>query len=251
MYYINMLHVILLENENVILHTSDAKYDYQILSECAEKYEFANKNKPLLFLESIPITHDLDIDERVKYYMKYYGINHVRGGSYNDISNEQYEELMKEFSKNDTKILVDELKFFEYENTRYTIDRSIIDSIQWLMDTIQMKHDIYKYNETYPNTIIEPITLFFSEHGVKKYSSSLMGLYAISNKNINPKMQSEYADYIKNPSELFYPLFFSNIEITAQDISIAKSVCDYFEYLTYCIINKYEELEFDVSDNSN
>ena len=247
----NMLHVILLENDNVILHKSSAKYDYEIMNECIENYEFAKKNKPVLFLERIPITENLDIDECVKHYMQYYGFEHVRGGSYTSVSNEQYHELMKEFSNKDATILLDDLKYFVHENTRYTIDRTIINSIQWLIDSIQIKYNIYKYNETYPNTMIQPITLFFSEDGVKEYRSLMIALNAIYKKNVNPKMASTYPDYIENPSVFFDSLFFSNEEIPYDHVAIAKSVCDYFEYLTYCIINKYEELEFDLSNNSD
>jgi hypothetical protein len=247
----NMLHVILLENDNIIVHKSDAKYDYEIMNECIENYEFAKINKPVLFLERIPITENLDIDECVKHYMQYYGFEHVRGGSYMNVSNEQYHELMKEFSKKDAALLLDDLKYFVHENTRYTIDRTIINSIQWLMDAIQIKYNIYKYNETYPNTMIQPITLFFSEHGVNEYKNLMIALNAICKKNVNPKMECKYPDYIKNPSVFFESLFFSNEEIPSDDMTIAKSVCDYFEYLTYCIINKYEELEFDLSNNSD
>lgn len=76
------------------------------------------------------------------------------------------------------------------------------------MDSIQVKYNIYKYNETYPNTMIEPITLFFSEDGVNEYNNLMIAMNAICKKNVNPKMESKYPDYIKNPSVFLSLCFF-------------------------------------------
>jgi hypothetical protein len=241
-----MIHVILLEDENVILFESEQHYDYQVMNECVEKNEFAKKHKPLIFLEKIPITESTNIDDHVKQYMKYYGINHVRGGSYMDISKEQYEALQKEFCNMDTLELFNSLKYFVHENVQYAIDRTTIAKIQWLMDSIQMKYYMEKYNQTYPHTIHHPLSIFFNEHGVKEYSNILILMDGISKKNIATKLQCEYSNYVKFPYKLFDNLLFSNREITYEEYSIAKSVCDYFEYLAYCIINKCDELEFDI-----
>jgi hypothetical protein len=243
----NMLNVILLENENIILFKSNKIYDYQIMNECIENTEFAKKHKPLIIIEKIPITDSLNIDDCVKNYMQYYGINHVRGGSYAKISKEQYEELRKEFCNVDAVKLFNDLKYFEHDGKSYPIDRNIIINIQWLMDSIHIKYNMNRYNQKYPHVILQPLAIFFSDHGVKEYSNLLVTMDAIIKKDINRKQECEYSDYLKNPYKLFDRLLFSNVEITSEDITIAKTICDYYEYLAYCIINKCDELEFEIN----
>lgn len=242
----NMLNVIMLENDNIILTESYNKNDFQIMNECVEKYDIAKKNKPLLFLERIPITEQLNVDERVKYYMKYYGINNVRGGSFEEVSNEQYDQLVQEFCDKDAIELLHNLKYFVHDHTIYTIDRSIIKDIEWLMDSIYMKYNMDKYNNNYLNTINMPLNLCFNDDGMNKYNKLIIALNAIYNKDIKCKWECLYSDYIKNPYSLFDRILFSSTEITQDDITITKTVCDYFEYLVYCIINKCDELEFDL-----
>lgn len=243
----NMLNVILLENENILFFESDSIYDYQIMSECVETIEFAKKHKPLIILEKIQITESLQVDDRVKYYMKFYGINHVRGGSYATISKEQYEEIRKEFCNLDALELFNSLKYFTHENNNYAIDRNTIVSIQWLMDSVYMKYNMDNYNKAYPHMIHVPMGLFFNDHGVQKYNHLMVELNAIYKKNISRKLDCEYSNYVENPSILFDRLLFSNTEMIYEEIHIAKSVCDYFEYLTYCIINKCDEMEFEIN----
>ena len=248
----NILNVILLENENVILFESENMYDYQIMNECIETCYFAKEHKPLSIIEKIQITDPLMIDYYVKNYMQYFGINHVRGGSYMTVTNEQYEALKNEFKNSDMVKLFESLKYFFHDGVKYTIDRNVIESIQWLSDTIKLKSTITQYKNKYARVIHEPFDLSFTTDIYPKYNQLLLHLTALHEKIPGVKnIECENVHYAANPAEIFNRFINSDCRVSEDDIQIANKVCDYFEYAAYCIINKCDELEFDINhDNS-
>jgi hypothetical protein len=80
------LYIILLEDKRLFLHTStrDPTDKYNILLECELMYSYTNKYKPIRIQDSTIIRQDSEIDFFVKKYMKRYGIENIRGGSYCD-----------------------------------------------------------------------------------------------------------------------------------------------------------------------
>jgi len=81
-----LLHVLLLTEDKLFLHGSSTTInnDAVILLECEIMHEYLQKYKPLRILESVVLRQACDIDPYVKKYMKCYGIDNVRGGSYTD-----------------------------------------------------------------------------------------------------------------------------------------------------------------------
>ena len=243
----NMLNVILLENENVILFESESIYDYQIMNECIDKCDFAKEYKPLSIIEKIQITDPVMIDYYVKNYMQYFGINHVRGGSYMTVASEQYENLKHEFKNTDMVKLFESLKYFVHDGIQYTIDRSVVDQIEWLSDTIKLKATVVSYKNKYEGMICEPFDLLFNDTSHTKYNQLLVYLLTLHEKiGLLKKNECEYASYIDNPAEIFNKFIHSEYCVSDDDIQIANKLCDYFEYAAYCIINKCDELEFDI-----
>ena len=80
------LHIILLEKDKLFLHVStNDKVDMHIvLTECELINEYLSKYKPIRIIETISICQDDEINYFVKKYMKCYGIDNVRGGSYSN-----------------------------------------------------------------------------------------------------------------------------------------------------------------------
>jgi hypothetical protein len=78
------LYIILLEDKRLFLHTSTRNPTdiYNILLECELMYSYATKYKPIKIQDSTIIRQDSEIDFFIKKYMKNYGIDKVRGGSY-------------------------------------------------------------------------------------------------------------------------------------------------------------------------
>ncbi len=79
-----LLHVLLLTEDKLFLHGSSRTItdDSVIMLECEIMHEYLHKYKPLRILESIALRQTCEIDFFVKKYMKCYGIDNVRGGSY-------------------------------------------------------------------------------------------------------------------------------------------------------------------------
>jgi hypothetical protein len=243
-----LLHVILLESENIILFESENIYDYQIMNECVDKCDFAKEHAPLSILEKIQIAETTMIDYYVKNYMQYYGINHVRGGSYMTVTNEQYEELKNEFKHTDAVKLLESLKYFAHNNVQYTIDRNVVEQIQWLSDSIKLKATVAYYKQKYQGMISGPFELVFNNENVyPKYNKLLFYLDALHEKiPLLKKIECEYASYLTNPAEIFNKFIDADYCVSDDDILIANKLCDYFEYAAYCIINKCDELIFDI-----
>jgi hypothetical protein len=246
-----LLNVILLEGENVILFESESMYDYQIMNECIEQEDFAKEHKPLSILEKIQITEPTMIDYYVKNYMQYFGIEHVRGGSYMNVTDEQYERLKNEFKNSDMVKLFESLKYFAHDGVQYTIDRNVVDQIQWLSDTIKLKSTVVHYKQKYQGMVCEPFDLLFSGDVTSKYNQLLMYLMALHEKIPRiKKIECEYDWYRSNPTEIFNRFIHSDHDVYDEEIKIANKLCDYYEYAAYCIINKCDELEFDINHES-
>jgi hypothetical protein len=220
-------------------------YDYQIMQECVEQTDFAKENPPLIILEKLQITDINEIDTHVKKYMQYYGINHVRGGSYTSITQTQSEELQREFANSETIELLNSIKYVVYNKKTYTIDRNLITEIQWLSDTIKLKSTIALYTKNYPQIIIE--ALLFDKSIYDRYKELITILSSLHEKTNVAKMKYECFDHLVNPAEIFDRFIYATPTIHENDTEIATKLCDYFEYLTYCIINKCDELEFDIN----
>lgn len=240
-----LVNVILLENENVLLFPSETLYDYLIMSECVDKTDFAKENPPLIILEKIQTTDINEIDNYVKKYMQYYGINHVRGGSYTSITKTQYEELQREFANSETIELLNSLKYVVYNQKTYTIDRNMVTEIEWLSDTIKLKSTITLYKKNYPQIIIEP--LLFDKSTCDRYKELVAVLSCLHEKANFAKIKYEYVHHLIDPAEIFDKFIYATPTIDENSAEIASKLCDYFEYLSYCIINKCDELEFEIS----
>lgn len=246
-----LLNVILLEGENVILFESESMYDYQIMNECIEQEDFAKEHKPLSILEKIQITEPTMIDYYVKNYMQYFGIEHVRGGSYMNVTPEEYKRLENEFKHLDLVNLFESLKYFAHDGVQYTIDRNVVDQIQWLSDTIKLKSTVVYYKQKYQGMVCEPFDLLFSCDVTSKYNELLMYLMALHEKIPRiKKIECEYDWYRSNPTEIFNRFVHSEYHVYDEEIKIANKLCDYYEYAAYCIINKCDELEFDINHES-
>jgi hypothetical protein len=76
------LHVLFLENSKWFFHTTTSNTNFDIFAECQLLFDFVQMNKPLFIYQSDKYIDSIDTDSKVKRYMKQYGIENVRGGSY-------------------------------------------------------------------------------------------------------------------------------------------------------------------------
>jgi hypothetical protein len=76
------LYVILLENDKYFIYCTDSTEDTKIIIECIFMFPFTKTYKPKQIIETLYHIDEFDVDKMVKKYMAQYGINNVRGGSY-------------------------------------------------------------------------------------------------------------------------------------------------------------------------
>jgi hypothetical protein len=104
------VYVFFLENEKWLLHPSITQDEYYVLLECYLIYDFAKTHLPIRLFETIAIGDDLEVDLYVKKYMRCYGIENVRGGSFVDehlpstVTTALEKELQRDYYKKPTLI---------------------------------------------------------------------------------------------------------------------------------------------------
>jgi hypothetical protein len=87
------LYFIALEDDNMFLHLSYKKSEEQILYQCEQLYEYTKLFKPLRVVYTMDDCDLTDADKYVKQFMKMFGEDSIRGGSYTDI-------ILPEWQKN-------------------------------------------------------------------------------------------------------------------------------------------------------
>ena len=71
-----------------------------VTEECQALYEFVRLHPPVSIVEILPVNDEIEVDAQVKQYMRRFGIDKVRGGSYSDVvlSDDTVRHLTKELS---------------------------------------------------------------------------------------------------------------------------------------------------------
>lgn len=78
------LYFISLENDKVFIFPSLEQEEDAVLKECTE-FEFAKVNAPVCIIFSVAGILSEEIDENVELFMKEFGVDSTRGGSYLDV----------------------------------------------------------------------------------------------------------------------------------------------------------------------
>jgi hypothetical protein len=203
------LYIISFDHNIFIVHLSKKNNNNKdLLKECKILYNFI-EGEILNIENTINIDSILDVDLHVKKYMKIYGINNVRGGSY---SKKILDNTTIEYLRNEESIL--ETKLYKcidlYESI---LNKSIINDLEWILlfindDNIQIKStDKSRYNE-----ILYKLNYF-------------KNIYDIKDENIK-----EIEIYIKIPIFILDNFFFhrKNIDILRNKKEIGIKLINYF-----------------------
>jgi hypothetical protein len=237
---------VLLESDHVFLYITEKQAEEEMLAECVDFCE----HKPAAVLEQIHIDHPTLqtplVDTHVKRYMQSYGIDNVRGGSYLTLTPEIYEDLVKEFTKPTSAELLAQIKYIVVGEERWIIDRTVIDDIQWFKYTIQMLFLIEQYRVTLGNPAIE-YTL--GEIVREKYRKLLVYFKHVYRSAVfaQEDLRQSYLPFLDNPESVFDDIIY-NTNITGETFEAAINLCDYLKHLVYCVVNRCDELEFDVEN---
>lgn len=279
------LYVIILENEKWILHMSKQTTPEKIFTECQLLYSFAKKNKPLNIYETIIITSELEIDMYVKKYMSLYAIENVRGGSYSDeiltdnLLRTLYIELGYSFS-----IIESELDIIEnIMNNCECLPKLEKSDIEKLKNHVEEKlNDYYKTKAAYEfvksynmnGNVIEIDRIFINDlywiSNISFYNNDVPAYTTNEDIHVNYQrilktMNSIYNIFIelKGDSLAFEPTIYlqkpyicldnyvyhlkNKKPINEKEYDKMKELLSTYEYMFYVVLNKKEELEFDLS----
>jgi len=146
------LNVILLENEKYFIYYTDTCDEEKIFIECVLMFTFVKINKPIEIIETSWSIDSFDVDKTVKIYMAKYGINNVRGGSYQNekLTNIQETVLRQEIEYVNAPghinmipslKLEEKLRYFVYNELVYVLVKNNNDRFQHLHLNIKDLHE--------------------------------------------------------------------------------------------------------------
>lgn len=148
------LYSLKLSNEKWFLYVTKEQDIKQVYISSKIRYEYISNNSPILSHECIKLIDVLEIDFFVKKYMRLYGINKVRGGSYSNeiLSIEEQNILSKEinqkFSNYDKPI---DITIPEYNN----LSDWTIEEIQGRKKEVLEQKKIYDLDQEKYNNLME------------------------------------------------------------------------------------------------
>jgi hypothetical protein len=171
-----------------------------------------------------------------------------------------------------TLAIYNSIKCFTYENKKYEYSRDILVDIKWLNNCILfMKNYMMDINSPEVEHIsiadqielLQPIEIlfsFFDEYPYFTYSKQVIDNYnriCIYLKHLLPaclKVKDDLVyDYelLKCPELVFDTIFYTiDYNFHEKNYTDALNLCNYFEYMTYIIINRMDEYEFDLNTSS-
>ena len=291
------LYSIKLANKKWFLHVSpDSRDNSNILFDCCIMHEFVRQNPPIEITETIQLSCELDIDYFVRKYMRHYGIDNARGGTYTNVV---LEESVKRVLENEFKISYggivqqsgllldvytefssgkhwtrDELcneimkqvrRYTKYCNEReelktvsdnHTITRNILydlDGLRGRSVHYARKALLQSFNTDGMRRYVRPTVPDIVRY--KRVINLMKRIYEIyKNDTHDPyRMPStvivEPELYLQQPNVIFDTFFYHNHVSThlGEQLETAYKILDHYEHIVYCIINRIDELTFDVS----
>ena len=326
------LHIILLEDKRLFLHTSTLNPNDKpnILLECELLYSYTQKYKPIRVQVSTKLQQDGEIDFFVKKYMKNYGIDNIRGGTYCRehlsmaermiIMNEQNTTLHRVDDRTQTieTILAEhteigtwtpeqihgELNALNISNDKFThesnmlsklskfgdiiIDRSILDDLKWigikciqqinpsLPFLVEQKSDTLE-NETpavWDNIQAEinqqymdmnsrdwliPEQTIIRKHldkatidNYKRIVSKIKAVYNVFTDYTDIEFTYDLRIHMYNPNTMLDVFMYhaDGVVDWTKHYSRLEKYINMCEYISYCIICKIDEYDFDVKSYS-
>lgn len=169
-----LLYAIELENKKVFLQVSPPIYQSYLFQECQIMFDFVKKNRPIAVIHTLELEDVLKVNYWVKYFMRHYGIDNVRGGNYTDevlsedilrflrveidttFSNYEkeidiFEDVLKTYLNKDlddnekTSLIVQNTNYKNRQNllSLIKIPENIIEDLEWIKEEIVNVRNIY------------------------------------------------------------------------------------------------------------
>jgi len=258
---------------------NDSSYE-KALVKCEILYDFIKP--PFQVTHVLPISHILDVDVIVKKLMWQHGVENVRGGSYSSavLTDGELQRLIHEYDALEYSLLSDGKiidKLDSHHRAEEREDPYYLHFEEWELHKKYLKYSeekekMLQFRKCSGNTFIgrhllddiDWLQIFLDceyEEGEKlltttkdEYKRILMVLHDIMAKFVeygySEKIRSEYLVFYKHPEFFLDPFFYHRPTIRNwnKDISVARDHLIFFKYMCYTIINRLEEMEFDLSE---
>jgi len=256
--------------------------------QCQIIYEFAKENKPIKTMDIMKLSTLLEVDYYVKRYMLYYGIENVRGGSYinNEIQPDVYKFLENELLFDSIEVDEDSdifsqiyYKYSQYNETQLRKENDFLKSqleymkskqifydslcnslkIHNLNSNFSIRQDIFTELDWMKNIIHSNSFEKLENTQIYRYRTILKIFERIKQTflKLNEKLPDfEPIIFLQNPSTIFDTFYYHRLNMSELAdkqlenlIEVADSVLAKFEYMSYFIINRMDELEYDLKSN--
>lgn len=279
---LNELIVFYLENNKWLLHlTEKNNYSDDLLcDEARVKYEFVSMNNIICVYERIPIDDTLMIDCHVKRYMRYHGIDNVRGGTYNQLffTSKVVDKLTNEIFYDYHKGVEENARIRSLINVinskpiseRTEVYASIMVKMNMLKKAENMIENIkYAYKDNNKETIDRETCAILDDlinridcgsysmsqlekHQLNEFQR-IISFFPYIHENFNKLEQ--HTKLTLNPElltinaiKLLEPLYKgeNHLLFDREYIDMALKILNHYKYMVNCIINRTDEYEFDI-----
>jgi len=280
------IYAVELADNHFIVHPSVKTEANAIIQECKIIYDWTRQYAPVSVCESFYLDQDspIAIDYFVKKYMQIYGIDYVRGGSYYQPELSEFQKKVLEYEFTIPDIISKNMIFLKdyyanYENEdeienaitaikrkwftkteslhslrqapgNVIIDRSFIGKLEWLKNTMDLIVMTKSYNHQY-NTSFSPI---MNNDFIQQYQiliPCLKHLYKQANQ-LRDNIIFEPMIYLEHPEFLFDVIMChsqtKSIEAVNEAYTSAIKLYERFEYMMYLVINRSDEIIFDIEN---
>ena len=210
------LYAIELENRKVFLQVSMPIDEIFLFQECEVMFDFVKKNLPVKIIHTIDLDDVLKVNYWVKYFMRYYGINNVRGGNYTD-------EILSPELIQFLKLEID-TTFDNYEDDIELFENVLIDYNNKNLDKAE--------KEKLENRLSDFINRQKLLEYLQDYDGLLEDLDWVKNEIINMRLIYEIPDKIKTRSV-------SKIE----NKSISNILSNYY-FMNRVCVNTYDKNKY-------
>jgi len=251
----------------------EKKTDVQLLLEAEIEHDYLKEFKPKYIEKTIDAE---SVDNYVKRYMRIYGIDNVRGGTYDkkELTKDQraflteelrekedyvdaLRELMETYAeqpltKREIASKIEELKrnLRQYQKDKYELEQIKIDrpreTIRWVLENCQKQYDAFLDNKknTYLYKLENKVVL-------REYRSAIQKLHKIYRifRQITPHgISSHQNSDTRYPEFVLDDFFYHWHRIHMPDAMYRVSeLCKAYEFFVTYIENRIAEREFDVA----
>jgi hypothetical protein len=263
-----MIYVLRLQSDRYfLLRAEETKSDAHILFEAEILYDYPKEYLPEFVYAKHTEDSPIDLDKYVKHYMIWFGIDHVRGGSYLNINLPDYQQKTLLEEMNTAASSDDMSSLIEYANKPHTNEElrnrlaMIRDNYAKYKKDLDEKIDIDLHHirketnwlETYCKTINERITntyLFKIENVANIERYRLLSRYLTKVRTIiNDVLGLDINDpFVKYPQFVFDDFMYHRHRIhIARSMENMHSTIKQYNHLFNVIENRKAERDFDIA----